>query len=143
MRLRKLINIIYPYYAYRDELNKPSLMKLGKSSGALFSLCLRLFCSNKRLSSYGLLLFVFAYEDKVGNKPDVNETTRISLRLNFSSQCNTCPFSALICKTKFLVNNWDSAILHFHLLNFPNQFMIVTSDPSSCELCSYTLHGCS
>lgn len=48
--------------------DKPSLTKLGKSSGALFSLCTLLFCSSKRFSSYGFLLLVFPEEGKVGNK---------------------------------------------------------------------------
>lgn len=67
--------------------HKPSLTKLGKSSGALFSFCIRLFCSSKRFSSYGFLLFVFPEEDRVGNKAVVTKPNK-SLRLIFSSTCD-------------------------------------------------------
>lgn len=64
---------------------QPSLMKLGKSSGALFSFCIRLLSSNKRLSSYGFLLFVFPVEDEVGKKTEETERNSRNLRFILSS----------------------------------------------------------
>lgn len=75
--------------------HKPSLMKFGKSLGALFSFCLRLFCSSKRFSSYGFLLLVFPEEGKVRDKPDETKTKRRNLRLKFSFLCNTHPLCRL------------------------------------------------
>lgn len=65
--------------------DKPSRTKFGKSSGALFSFCIRLFCCSNRFSSYGFLLFVFAEEDRVGKQPDETKKKMRSLRLKFSS----------------------------------------------------------
>lgn len=60
-------------------------MKLGKSSGALFSFCIRLLSSNKRRSSYGFLLFVFPVEDELGKKTEETEKNSRNLRFILSS----------------------------------------------------------
>lgn len=119
----------------------PSLTKFGKSSGALFSFCIRLFCSNNRFSSYGFLLFVFPSEDKVGKTLVETKTSSMNFLLNASLECNMPIPCALSIQILIITRNpkcWMVLSRNYAKCR-QSTCQTLTGYPSISDLCSHEL----